>query len=94
MTNPAGSSEKSAHMHIFHGTWHDLPQDWYLKHNIELGEREREKKTLVFYFMAISNVSLEIIFPFARIRTVVTPQLRNLSTFKTKMRQHIPLMTV
>jgi len=44
--------------------------------------------------MAISNVSLEIICPFARIRTVVTPQLWNLSTFKTKMRQHIPLMTV
>jgi len=36
MANPAGSSEKSTHAntHIFHTTWHDMPEDWYLKHNI------------------------------------------------------------
>jgi len=92
MTNPAGSSEKSTLMHILHTTWDHTPEDWYLKHNIQL--ETTKKKKLVFSFVAISNVSLEIIFPLARIRTVVTPQMRNLSTFKTKMRQHIPLMTV
>jgi hypothetical protein len=44
--------------------------------------------------MAIPNVPLEIIFLFATIRTVMTLQSRNLSAFKTKMRQHIPPVTI
>lgn len=41
---------------------------------------------LVSSFMAISNVSLKVIFLFATVRTVATLQLRNLPTFETKVR--------
>jgi hypothetical protein len=44
MTNPAGSSEKSAHMHIFHTTGQEMPEDWYLKHNIQLETTTQKKK--------------------------------------------------
>lgn len=41
---------------------------------------------LVPSFMAISNVSLQVILLFATVGTVATLQLRNLPTFETKMR--------